>query len=274
MRLPALLAACILVIPAYTTAQTAAADGVQAFLRGDNQAAIRILTPLAEGQPDADPVAAFFLALAYQSSPGWSGSMRVCGLFRRADTATSPVALQARVLAETLGGAAGLGFEQCMLASRRGWGQPEWTAFTLAARHRVRIDADGFQVEYDGASKRTRESWGGPGWQFLPIRLTELATLTSGQDRRYFIELFVWAPHSKIDVPEWALLWFAFEVSGADVVRLDGNGLVARFTGSMPPSSFPIDDYARFVVSDNGSVERVVVGPEARQIPVPARSSR
>ena len=200
--------------------------------------------------------------------------MRACGLFMRANTATSPVALQARVLAETLGGASGLGFEQCMLASRRGWGQPAWTAFTLAARHRVRIDADGFDVEYEGASKRTRESWGGPGWQFLPIRLTELARTATGQERRYFIELFVWAPHSKIDVPEWALLWFAYEVAGSDVVRLEGDGLIARSAGSMPPSSFPIDDYARFVVSDNGSVERVVVGREARQIPVPARSSR
>jgi len=274
MRLPALLAACIFVIPTYTTAQTPAADGVQAFLRGDIQAAIRILTPLAEGQPDADPVAAFFLALAYQSSPGWSGSMRACGLFRSADTASSPVALQARALAEALGGAAGLGFEQCMLAGRRGWGQPAWTAFTLAARHRVRIDADGFDVEYEGAAKRTKESWGGPGWKFLPTRLTELATTTTGQERRYFIELFVWAPHSKVDVPEWALLWFAYEVAGPDVIRLDGNGLVARFAGSMPPSSLPIDDYARFVIRDDASIERVVIGPEARQIPVPGRSSR
>src|SRR5262245_32145199 len=137
MRLSALLAACIFVVPSYITAQTTAADGVQAFLRGDTQAAIRILTPLAEEGPAVDPVAAFFLALAYQSSPGWSGSMRACGLFMRADTAVSPVALQARILAETLAGTAGLAFEQCTLASRRGWGQPTWTAFTLAARHRV-----------------------------------------------------------------------------------------------------------------------------------------
>ena len=274
MRLPVLLAACILVIPTYVTAQTTAADGVQAFVRGDTQAAIRILAPLAEEGPAADPVAAFFLALAYHSSPQWSGSMRECGLFMSAATGTSPVGMQARVLAEALGGPAGLGFEQCMLASQLGWGQPTWTAFTLAPGHRVRIDPDGFQVDYDGASKRMRESWGGPGWRFLPIRLTELATSITGQERRYFLELFAWAPHSKIDVPDWVLLWFAYEVTGADVIRLDGDGLVARLSGSLPPSSFPIDDYARFVVSDNGLVERVVIGPEARKVPVQERTIR
>jgi hypothetical protein len=131
MRLPALLAACILVSPTYTTAQTTAADGVLAFLRGDTQAAIRILRPLAEDGPDVDPVAAFFLALAYQSRPGMPDSMRVCGLLMRAATAASPVAVQARTLAETLHFDSGLEFEQCMLASRRGWGQPTWTTLTL-----------------------------------------------------------------------------------------------------------------------------------------------
>jgi hypothetical protein len=144
----------------------------------------------------------------------------------------------------------------------------------LSRDHRDRIARDGFGVEYEGASKRTPESWGGPGWTFLPFRLTELATATAGQERRYFIELFVWAPHSQIDVPDWSLLWFAYEVAGADVVRLPGNGLVARSAGSTPPFSFPVDDHARFVVNDNGQLERVVVGPEASRIPVPDRSIR
>jgi hypothetical protein len=205
MRLPALLAACILVIPADTTAQTTAADGVQAFLRGDHASAIRILKPLAEDGPGVDPVAAFFLALAYQSSPGLGGSMRVCGLFRRAAAATSPVAAQAQRMAEKLSGVSGLAFEQCMLASVRGWGEPAWMTFTLSPGHRVRIDRGGFDVEHEGASKRSPESWGGPGWTFLPFRLTEVAP-AAGRERRHFIELFVWAPHSRIDVPEWSLL--------------------------------------------------------------------
>jgi hypothetical protein len=45
MRLPVLLATCILVIPAYTTAQTTVADGVVALFRGDAASAVRILSP-------------------------------------------------------------------------------------------------------------------------------------------------------------------------------------------------------------------------------------
>jgi hypothetical protein len=233
-----------------------------------------MLKPLAEDGPAVDPVAAFFLALAYQSRPGPAATFRICGLLMKADTATSPLALQARALADTMHGHSGFEFEQCKLASLRGWGEPEWTTLTLSRGHRVRINQGGFTVEYEGASKRTPESWGGPGWKFLPFRLTELASATASDGPRYFIELFVWAPHSKIDVPDWSLLWFAYEVAGADVVALPGGGPVARSAGPTPPSSFPVDDYARFVVDDNGQVERVIVGPEAKRTPVPDRSVR
>jgi hypothetical protein len=63
-------------------------------------------------------------------------------------------------------------------------------------------------------------------------------------------------------------------VAGADVVRLPGDGVVARSAGSTPPSSFPVDDYARFVINDVGQLERMIVGPEARRSLVPDRSIR
>jgi len=273
MRLPTLLAACILVIPAFTSAQNSAADGVQAFVRGDNQDAIRILTPLAEDRPDADPVAAFFLALAYQSSPGWSGSSRACGLFMKAATSTSPVAAQAQVLATALQMESDLMRTQCTLASVRGWGQPAWTTFTLAPGHTVRIDSSGFSVDYEQTSRSTGEGWGGAGWQFLPIRLTELATSLSGQGRRYFIELFAWTPHTPDDSTQWSLVWFAYEVVGADVISVPGNGGVVTVFGSAPPESFPIGDFARFLVAD-GEVQRVILGPNGRRVSIPDGSSR
>jgi hypothetical protein len=270
MRLRTLFAACILVIPAYTTAQTAAADGVLALIHDDPSAAIRILSPLVEGRAEPDPLAAFFLALAYQfGGRGPSDPMRSCGLLMKAATPSNPLMRQAELLAGQLHMNSGLARNNCEIAATRGWGEPSWTTFTLSRGHRVRIDRDGFSVEYQGVSKLTPGGWGGGGWQFLPIRLTEVDA--PSQARRYFIEFFVWAPHTPVDAPQWSLLWFAYEVVGADVIRLPGDGRVATTVGAAPPSSFPVDEFARLLAA-NGDVERVVVGAEARRVRLPARS--
>lgn len=276
MRLRTLFAACILVIPAYTTAQTTAADGILALIHDDPSAAIRILSPLVEGRAEPDPLAAFFLALAYQfGGRGPSDPMRSCGLLMKAATPSSPLMRQAELLARQLHMNHWLARSNCDIAATRGWGEPAWTTFTLSPRHRVRIDQSGFSVDYEGISKLTPEGWGGAGWQFLPIRLTEMDLSTHGQGRRYFLELFVWTPHTAADAPQWSLAWFAYEVVGADVIRvLPGEGRVASAIGPSPPMSFPVDDVARFVAADNGEVERVVIGEEARRVTIPARSVR
>jgi hypothetical protein len=275
MRLPALLAACILVIPHYITAQTSTADGVLALTRDDPAEAVRILRPLVEGSAEPDPLAAFFLALAYQSGGiGPTDQSRVCGLLLNAATPANPLRPQAQALAIHLHMNHALVREQCTIASVRGWGEPAWTTFTLAPGHRIRIDRGGFFVDYEGTSKNTPEGWGGAGWKFLPVRLSEVAVPGLRQPPRYFVDLFAWSPHTQVDAPEWSLVWFSYEVAGADVIRLPGNSLVARTVGFTPPVSFPVDDLARFVVADNGQIERVVVGPEASRLLVPVRSIR
>jgi len=276
MRLPALLAACILVIPTYTTAQTTAADGVIALVQGDPASAVSILGPLVEGREEPDAVAAFFLALAYQSGGrGPSDGMRSCGLFMKAATASSPLMRQAELLARQLHMNSQLGLNNCALAASRAWGQPAWTTFTLAPAHRVRIDQNGFTVEHDGALKLTAEGWGGAGWRFLPIRLTEVDVAPRGEARRYFIELFAWVPHTAADAPDWSLLWFVYEVVGPDVIRRQpGDRRVANTVGAAPPLSFAADEIARVVSDDGGQVERVVIGPEARRVPLPPRDVR
>ena len=57
MRLSALILVCVLVAAARVVTQNSTADGVRAFFQGDFQAAARILRPLAEERPDADPQA-------------------------------------------------------------------------------------------------------------------------------------------------------------------------------------------------------------------------
>jgi hypothetical protein len=275
MRVAAALAACILVIPSYTTAQTTAADGVLALVRDDPAEAVRILRPLVEGGAEPDPLAAFFLALAYQSGGiGPTDQSRVCGLLLNAATPANPLRPQAQALAIHLHMNHALAREQCMMASARGWGEPAWTTFLLAPGHSVRIDRGGFFVEHQGSSKVTPEGWGGAGWKFLPIRLSEVELPGADRARRYFIDLFAWSPHTQVDAPQWSLVWFAYEVVGADVVRLSGNGLVVTTVGPTPPASFPVDEFARFVSTDSGQIERVIVGPEASRIRVPDRSIR
>jgi hypothetical protein len=271
MRLRALLAACILVIPTYTTAQTTVADGVVALFRGDAASAVSILGPLVEGRAEPDPQATFFLALAYRSS-GPFDSARSCGLFLKAATPSNPLSRQAELLATELHMNHEIAGNQCAIAATRPWGQPAWTTFTLSPGHRVRIDSSGFTVEYEGASKLTPEGWGGAGWQFLPIRLTEVDVAAAGEARRYFVELFAWTPHTPADAPEWSLAWFVYEVVGPDVIRRQpGDGRVATTVGAAPPLSFRADEIARVVSDDSGRVERVVIGPEARRVPLPPR---
>jgi hypothetical protein len=191
----------------------------------------------------------------------------------KATTPTNPLMRQAEVLATQLHMNHNLMRTQCAIAAARGWGQPAWT-FTLSPAHRVRIDHNGFTVEHDGASKVTANGWGGAGWQFLPFRLTEVDLAAAGESR-YFIELFVWFPHTPDDAPQWSLLWFVYEVVGPDVIRRQaGDGRVATTVGAAPPPSFAADEVARLVSSDSGQVERVVVGPEARRVPLPPRDGR
>jgi len=267
MRLSAVVVACILVIPHDSFAQGTTADGVRALFQGDRAAAERILKPLAEDRPDYDPLAAFFLALAYQFRGGeFSDSTRVCGLFLKAATPANPLMPQAVTLAAAIHQNHPWMLNNCALAVGRGWGTPQWTTLVLGPEHRVRIHEGGFTVTFNGAETQTREGWGGAGWRFLPIRLTSVAP--AGGGLRHFVEIFTWIPHSPDDAPLWSLAWFAYEVRGTDVVRLEGSPSVSRHVGQQPPASFQVDDAAQFAYDSNGVLQRIVVGDLARAVPV------
>ena len=70
----------LLAAPAAAQSST---DGLLAMLRGDYQAAVRTLRPLADGAT-ADPMAQFFLALLYNAGHAGGTYTRACGLFERA----------------------------------------------------------------------------------------------------------------------------------------------------------------------------------------------
>jgi Sel1 repeat len=102
MRLPdglaliAVLAQSIVAVQATTTQ-----DGVQAFLRADYEAAIRILTPFAEDAQNPDPIAQFFLAAMYDSGRGAARNpFRACGFYMSAASVPHLLTRQARDIAE------------------------------------------------------------------------------------------------------------------------------------------------------------------------------
>jgi hypothetical protein len=270
MRVGPLLLAFILTIPSHVAAQNSTADGVRAFFLGDFTAAARILQPLAEERPDADPIAAFFLATLYHSNaiPG-SDWLRACGMYLRAAVPGSPLIFQATALAaDTHGGSAAL-YEICDMARARGWGFPQPARFVLGRNHAVRIDQGGMFVEHEGAETRSNVQWGGAGWKFLPTRLTEIAP--PGEPRRYFVEIFVWMPDGRADEPHWYLTWFGYEVVGKDTYPIPGDGTVAEMVGREPPASVAIDDLARIVLNERGDVARVAIGPHAQVVLIPRR---
>lgn len=267
MRLGACVIGCILVVPHYSFAQGTTADGVRAFFLGDFQSAARILRPLAEERPDADPLAAFFLAALHQSGaiPG-SDRLRACGLYLRAAAPGNPLLFQSMVLVASTHGRSGLAHNICTMARTRGWGLPPPARFVLDRNHAVRIDQGGMFVEYDGAEKRSKVQWGGAGWRFLPTRLTEIAV--PGGTRRYFVEFFVWMPDWHTD-DHWYLTWFGHEVVGGNTYPIPGDGTIAEMVGREPPVSVAVDDLARIVLNERGDAARVVIGPHPQVVVIP-----
>src|SRR5689334_10885988 len=73
------IALAVFLAPAIVAAQSSTADGVQALLRGDYEAAARILKPLAENGAQPDPIAQFFLASLYEAGRGVArNQLRAC----------------------------------------------------------------------------------------------------------------------------------------------------------------------------------------------------
>jgi len=87
---------CVLTLLATPAAARSTTDeGIRAMVRGDYQAAARILRPLADPAAPPDPVAQFLLAILYDTGHG-GDTARACGLFLRAATPANPFREQSR----------------------------------------------------------------------------------------------------------------------------------------------------------------------------------
>jgi hypothetical protein len=260
VRVP-LIAFCALA-PATVSAQSSTADGVQAIIRGDSAAAIRILTPLAEDFGKPDPLAQFFLATALDSGRGAPlNRIRSCGLYLRAAVPGNPLAHQARTLAANTQELSALMSTMCTAASVWPWGAPITTRVTMAADRWVVIDPSGVTVGYQGQERRAPLGLGGPGYISLPVRHTALDVPAPREMHRDFIELFDWHPIDHSDAPTWALGWMLFEVVGADLVPITGDPSLTTVVASRPPATVDLETLVRVRVNGQGEAEWAVLRP-------------
>jgi hypothetical protein len=255
-------------------AQTTTADGVQALIRGDTRAALRILQPLAEGTPTPDPIAQFFLATIYESGIGRRADrLRACGLYRSAAKPENPLASQALQLSQAMRDQMGpLADSFC---SARAWRTAPPTSFALGADHSVRFEQDGATVYYKGSERRTSWQMGGNGWVFPPMRYSPLDVSTPSAARRHFIESFVWMPRETGDQTTWSLAWMLMEVSGAELSTVTADPQILTVTSLEPPRPFDPSSVVRLSLDANGEPQWAIVsGPKQRSSVIPPKVVR
>lgn len=94
---------CLFALSATAAAAQSTEDGIRALLRGEDGTAVRILGPLAEDAAHPDPVAQFFLAIAYDTGRGVApDNAHACGLFLRAAVPVNPFQEQSAALAASI----------------------------------------------------------------------------------------------------------------------------------------------------------------------------
>ena len=272
IRLP--LIAFLMLAPVAVSAQSSTVDGVQAIVRGDYPAAVRILTPLAEDFGKPDPLAQFFLATIFDSGRGAPiDRIRSCGLYLRAAVPSNPLASQSRTLAAKTQELSASMSTMCAAASVWPWGAPIPTRVTLATDYWIVIDPSGATVGHQGQERRTPLGLGGPGHVSLPVRHTALHVSAPADTRRDFIELFDWHPMDHSDTPTWALGWMLFEVVGIDFVPITGDASLTTVVASRPPATLDLETLVRVRVNAQGEAEWAVLsGPNPRSGGIVQRS--
>jgi hypothetical protein len=261
--------------PIIAAAQTTTRDGVQALLRGDYQAAARILQPLAEDAAQPDPVAQFFMATLYETGRGVARSgLRACGLYVGAASPANPFMSQSLRLARAFQEQSVPPLAQpCAPFSADDRGLPP-TSFDLAPDHRITMDRSGATISYRGKQAQTYSEMGGGGWVYLPPRHIELVVSRPIAASRHFIQLFIWWPETS-DRSVWSLGWVLKEVVGLEFFPITGDKRLLTLTVPQPPTSFDVESVADVRVNANGEAEWVVSpGPGSHSAVIPFREPR
>jgi len=253
------LVAAFVLVASSATAQTTTEDGIRALIRGDYQAAARILRPLGEESPQPDPVAQFFMAILYDTGQGVArNGPRACGLFLSAATPANPFMQQSSAISNLLRDGYGpVGSQLCVSGSRRQ--DVPTTTFTLAPDHRIVIADGSITVTYNGSEGRTMTG-GWPGAVPLPFQYTPLDVSRPVAARRHFIQSFIWVPDAAGKPSTWSLGWMLSEVVGAELRIITGERSLVIVSAPQPPTSYDVASLARVRINANGEAEWIIVG--------------
>ena len=266
---------CVLALfPPAAAGQSSREDGIRAVLRGDYQAAARVLRPLADDEATPDPVAQFFLAILYETGQGVPADMgRACRLFQRSATREHPFSEQsaaiAAIMRDQLGGAAS---PICTTDERWRGGPPQ--SFVLGRDHRVVFADTSIRVGYGEREEHTTLSLPSEG-VFLPIQYTPLDVSRPKETRRHFFQWFYWRPEPALDPSSWTLSSTLSEVVGGRwiVIAFEKNLLVVQ--APTPPTSGEVAKLVRLRVNANGEAEfSIPAGTSPRTEIIPWQGSR
>jgi len=242
-----------LLIPATAAAQSAREDGIRAFAAGDYRRAAQFLGPIADDPDTTDNVAAFLMAMLYESGKGVGRNpLHACGLYLKAAGAPGPFADQAGQLGQMMRNESGpRGAEFCNPRGR--WRTQPPARFTLGADHSVEFTADQVVVRYQGEEKRTMTGML-PDMIPLPPQYAPVDVPKPGSVRRHFVHWLGWWR----DTPaSWALGWTLHEIAGAEFIPVTGDKNVLSSNAAEPPS-VDVATLVRVRVSETGEVEWVI----------------
>jgi hypothetical protein len=254
-------------------AQSTTEDGIRAVLRGEYDAAARILRPLADDTGRPDPVAQFFLAVLYETGQGVRPDLaRACGLFLRAAAQTHPFSQQSAAIAAHLRGQFGDGAPLLCPPDERWQGGPP-QAFSLGPRHRIGFADTNVTVTH-GEQETRMTILIPPGAAFLPIKYTPLTVTKPIAERRHFFEWFQWTPDVPANPSSWTLTWMLSEVVAEQWIAFREERL-AVVNGPTRPESHEATNGVRLRVNENGAaVLTILGGTSPRPEVIPWQGSR
>jgi hypothetical protein len=261
---------CVLTLLAMpAAAQSTTEDGIRAVLRGDYQAAARILKPLTDHGTRSDPVAQFFLAILYHTGQGVvRDELRACGLFLRSAASEHPFSQQSAALAGFAQQLLGDGAARFCVPDERWQGGPP-VSFQLGPGHRIVFADTNITVTYEEREQRMLQVLPA-GAAFLPITHTPLAVTRPIPARRDFFQLFHWLPDRVASPSSWTLVWWLGEVAGDNWIGFAGEENLAVVRGVAPPASYDVTNLVRLEVNASGEAQFTIVGgPSARTEVIP-----
>lgn len=269
MRRCSLFFAAAVLVPWLAGAQTSRDDGIRALVRGDYQAAVRILRPLAENTPAPDPVAQFLMAILYDTGYGVDrNTSRACGLFLDAAKPANPLMQQSSQMSnyarDQLGPMAPM-----LCVSGATWQEVQPATFALGPGHSVAVKATSITVTHNGTENRIMTG-SMPGAVPVPIRYTPLDVTRPVAARRHFLQSFIWVPDVPVKPSSWTLGWILYEVAGGQFIVTTGERALTIVTGAQPPAAFDVASLAFVRVNADGEAEWVIAGgtnPRSTVIP-------